>query len=347
LDTSRPLWELWFLPGLAGGRVAVFGKLHHAVADGIAGVAMLRALLDDGPDASAPARPSPAGATALPSTRDLLRDGLRRRLCTARRWSRVLLRPDEQARRARRAWSGFRELGAARRRGPRSVLDRAVGPGRRIGIVHGHLDTARRVGHAHHATINDVLLTAIAGGLRELLLARGEPLDGPAPQAYVPVTLGPDGVPQGRGDAGGMMFVPLPVDIPDVVARLEAVAATTADRKQHVVRVATGLLGCGLLVPRLMMWLAYRQRWADVYVADVPGPREPLQLAGAPVLELFPVVPLSGRMTLGVGALSYGSRLGITVVADRAAVPDITPFTEGVRAALAELEARYPAPTRG
>jgi diacylglycerol O-acyltransferase / wax synthase len=341
LDTSRPLWELWFLPGLADGRVAVFGKLHHAVADGVAGVALLRALLDDDapPASSGPAR---APSTA-PSTGELLRDLGGRRLRAARRWSGVLRRPREQARHLARSWRGLRELAAARKRAPRSGLDRPVGPGRRLAVVRGSLDDVRRVGHEHGATVNDVLLTAVAGGLRALLLGRDEPVDGPAPQAYVPVA--PD--PRGTGERGGagMVFVPLPVDVEDAVARLRAVAAATADRKRHIVRVAPGVLGCGLAAPRLMMRLAYRQRWADVYVADVPGPRSPLSLAGAAVLDLFPVVPLSGRMTLGVGALSYGGRLGITVVADRDAVPDVAAFTEGVRAALAELGTRTPAPT--
>ncbi len=340
LDTSRPLWELWFLPGLAGGRVAVFGKLHHAVADGVAGVALLRALLDDEAHRADPV--PPAATSTVPSTGDLLRDLLSRRLRAARRWSEMLRNPREQARHLRRAQGGLHELGAARKRAPRSSLDRPVGPERRLGVVHGSLDDVRLVGHAHGATVNDVLLTAIAGGLRALLLSRGEPVDGPAPQAYVPVTLGAGGTGE-RGDAG-MLFAPLPVDVGDVIARLESVAATTAERKQHIVRVAPGALGCGLAVPRLVLWLAYRQRWADVYVADVPGPRASLRLAGATVLELFPVVPLSGRMTLGVGALSYGSRLGITVVADRDAVPDVGTFTDGVRAALAELRARTPAP---
>lgn len=108
----------------------------------------------------------------------------------------------------------------------------------------------------------------------------------------MPVTLGARGTGE-RRDAG-ILFVPLPVDVEDVIARLGSVAATTTARKQHVVRVAPGAVGCGLAVPRLMLWLAYRQRWADVYIADVPGPRAPLRLAGATVLELFPVVPLSG-----------------------------------------------------
>lgn len=107
---------------------------------------------------------------------------------------------------------------------------------------------------------------------------------------------------------------------------------------------SAGLLGGGRLGQRVMLWLAARQRWSDVYLANIPGPPAPLYLAGARMLELFPVVPLAGRTTLGVGALSYAGQLNVTVVADRDACPDVAVFADGIRAGLAELEARSAAP---
>jgi hypothetical protein len=115
------------------------------------------------------------------------------------------------------------------------------------------------------------------------------------------------------------------------------VAAATADRKRHVVPAPVGLPTRTRLVRRMMMWFAARQRWAAVYVADVPGPRTRLYLEGAELLELLPVVPIAGRTPIGVGALSYAGALGITVVADRDACPDIEIFTDGLRATLAGL----------
>jgi diacylglycerol O-acyltransferase len=135
-----------------------------------------------------------------------------------------------------------------------------------------------------------------------------------------------------------MIFVPLPLGVDDPVERLRRVAAAAAGCKQHVLPAPDGGPNRSRLVRRFMMRVAARQRWADVYVANVPGPRTPLYLDGAQVRELYPVVPLAGRTPVGVGALSYAGRLGITVVADRDACPDIEIFTDGLRAALAELE---------
>jgi hypothetical protein len=115
------------------------------------------------------------------------------------------------------------------------------------------------------------------------------------------------------------------------------VAAAAADRKRHVIPAPVGLPTRTRLVRRMMMWVAARQRWAAVYVADIPGPRTRLSLEGAELQELLPVVPLAGRTPIGVGALSYAGDLGIAVVADRDACPDIAIFTDGLRATLTGL----------
>jgi WS/DGAT/MGAT family acyltransferase len=236
-----------------------------------------------------------------------------------------------------RAWAAMRELDAVRRVPPTS-LDRVVGTGRRLRVVSGRLDLVHDVAHAHGATVNDVLLAAVAGGLRALLLSRGEDVHELRPLAYEPVTLLLRRAAAARPDEGGMMFVPLPLGVDDAVERLRQVAVAAAGCKQHVIPAPAGGPNRSRLVRRLMMRFAARQRWADVYVANVPGPPAPLYLAGAQIHELYPVVPLAGRVPVGVGALSYAGRLGITVVADRDACPDIEIFTDGLRAALTELE---------
>lgn len=334
LDLARPPWEMWFLPGIAGGRVGMLLKVHHVVADGVGGMALLGALLDRevtgeprGPDRP-PAPP--------PSTSVLLRDQLRR-LRPSGRAVAALAHPADLVGRVNRAWFALRELDAVRRVPPTS-LDRVVGPGRRLRVVDGRLDLVRDIAHAHSATVNDVLLAAVAGGLRALLLSRGEDVRDRHSLAYEPVTLLLRRTAGARPDDGGMMFVPLPLGIDDALERLRRVAVAAAGCKQHVVPAPSGGPNRSRLVRRLMMRAAARQRWADVYVADVPGPRAPLYLAGAQVHELYPVVPLAGRVPVGVGALSYAGRLGITVVADRDACPDIQIFVDGLRAALTELE---------
>ena len=332
LDLASPLWRLWFLPGLAGGRVAMLLKVHHVMADGVAGMGLLATLLDRDEDPTVDDRP----AAPPPSAAALVRDELGR-LGDVARTSLASGRPAALRDALQRSRATLREFDAVRH-AARTSLDRVVGPGRRLGVVGRRLDTVRGIAHAHGATVNDVLLSAVAGGLGALLRSRGEEVHDVAPLAYEPVTLLLRRRAGGRPDDAGMIFVPLPVGVADPVERLRRVAAATADRKRHVIPAPVGLPTRTLLVRRIMMRVAARQRWAAVYVADVPGPRTRLSLEGAELQELFPVVPLAGRTPIGVGALSYAGRLGITVVADRDACPDIGIFTDGLSAALAELE---------
>ena len=172
LDRSRPLWEMWFLTGLPDGRVGLFMKLHHAIADGVAEIAALGAFVDPIPD--------PPRTSAPP-------------------------------------WTS---------------LNQRVGWHRRLALVRSDLDLVKRVAHAQDATVNDVLMVALAGGLRALLLGRGERVDGLVLRAAVPVSLHQEHPGPARGNRDGMMVVPLPIGEPDDTSRLRLIAAETTNRKQ-------------------------------------------------------------------------------------------------------------------
>jgi hypothetical protein len=133
------------------------------------------------------------------------------------------------------------------------------------------------------------------------------------------------------------MMVPLPVGEPSSARRLQAIAAQTTWRKKQSRRAwGTGLAGSPL-VQRLAVRVAGRQHVIHIHVANVPGPASPLYLAGARLAEAFPVVPLSGNVTLGIGVLSYAGQLNITVIADRDTCPDLPVFTTGLTRSLAGL----------
>jgi diacylglycerol O-acyltransferase len=142
---------------------------------------------------------------------------------------------------------------------------------------------------------------------------------------------------QAQGNRSGMMIVPLPVGVTGPVRRLRLIAAETVERRRLSRLSGGAVLHAGVL-QRVFLKVMARQRWANVYVANVPGPPVPLHLAGASLLELFPVVPLIGNVTIGVGALSYDGQLNLTVVADEDACPDIDVFVEGVRDTLCSLQ---------
>jgi diacylglycerol O-acyltransferase / wax synthase len=134
------------------------------------------------------------------------------------------------------------------------------------------------------------------------------------------------------------MAVPLPVAEPDVVHRLELIAADTRARKQRTRSPGVNALPIGFL--QRAAWRMVTHQWTyNVSVTNVPGPAQRLFLAGAPLLELIPVVPITGNLTLGVGALSYTGQLSLIAVADRDACPDVEVFADGVRGALQTLAA--------
>ena len=325
LDRSRPLWELWFLTGLSGNQVGLFVRLHHAVADGMAAMATISALLDTVADAPAPPAP-PWMPTRPPSAGALLADNLRRQAERLAGACSTLARPRSTLRRLRAAWPATREL-LAEAPAARTSLDRMVGPDRTLALIRSDLDPVKRVARAHRAVT--------AGGLRALLRSRGEPVDDTTVRIYVPVSLrrGMPGPQQGNLIA--QMAVPLDLGEPDPGCRLRQIAAATTTRKART-RPPLGTLFGGRIIRRLLLMAVIRQR-VNVTSASIPGPQAPLYLAGARLLEVFPVLPLIANEPLGVGALSYAGTFGIGVVADQDAYPDLGVFTAGVREELHAL----------
>jgi diacylglycerol O-acyltransferase / wax synthase len=342
LDRSRPLWQMWLLPGLPEGRVGLYIKIHHVIGDATATVATLGALLDAAPDA-------PAGRAASwtpappPTVGDLLADNLHRHATRLGRTASALARPVTTTRHVRAAWTAMREVTG----GPpatRTSLDRLVGPGRTLAPIRGSLDEVQQIAHRHDATVNDVLLAVTAGGLRGLLRSRGEPVEGLVVPIYVPIALRPaQHRDQARGNLTALMAVGLPVGAPDPGRRLGQIAAETAPRKAES-RPSVGTVLRGPVPRRAFLMVMSHQRFC-LASADVTGPAQPLYLAGARLLEVFPVLPLMGKMTLGVSALSYAGQFNIMAVADHDACPHLDAFTTAARDELRALGASTrPAP---
>jgi diacylglycerol O-acyltransferase len=339
LDPSRPLWEAWLLPGLPDRRVGLFLRAHHVMADGAAGVAAFGALLDLAADAPDPVAP-PWTPGPVPTAGALLRDNLRRRLRGLGRGLPHLARPGGRRRGSAGMWHEF-----FAERAPRTSLNRPIGADRRLAVVRGHLEVARQVAHAHRATVNDVVLAAVAGGLRRLLAGRGEAVEGLVLRVMVPVSLHREQPGQASGNQGTAMLVRLPLGEPDPVRRLELIAAETAARKRRArPQTASGILGF-VAVQRAWCRSLARQRTVNLVVTNVPGPPVPLHLTGARLLELFPMVSLMGNVTLSVAVLSYAGQLNLTAVADRDTCPDVAVFAQGVQATLDELARSALVPT--
>jgi WS/DGAT/MGAT family acyltransferase len=335
LDPSRPLWEMWFIPGLPERQVGLFVRMHHAIADGMAAMTTVGAFLDTVPDATvAPAKawmPAP-----LPPARDLLADNLLRHLKAITAAFGTVARPRTTLRKVRAALPAMREL-LAEEPAPKTSLDRVIGPDRNLALIRSSIGLVKEIAHSCDATVNDVLLAVTAGGLRGLLRSRGERVEDLTIRIYVPISLR-------RGQRGALegnlisqMVVPLRLGVSDPGLRLQQIAAETASRKSRS-RTSLGTLFRSRLASRLMLMAIIRQR-VNVESANLPGPEQRLYFAGARLLEVFPLLNLIGNVALGVGALSYAGTFNIGVTADRAAYPDLDVFAANLRDELDALAA--------
>ena len=341
LDRARPLWELWLVTGLAEGRVGLVLKLHHSLADGLAAVQIAGLLLDGTADAPNPT-PPPWQPRPAPSGSALLADNLAGRSAALAAALARLRHPGKLAAQARVLAGAAQMAAGGRRHQRRSVLRRPVGGRRRLAVVRAQLAEVKAVAHAHGATVNDLLLAAVTGGLRALLLARGTPTDGLTLYASVPVALRARADTAALGNQVGLMVVPLPVGEPDPVQRLQHITRATTERKRRPERLASLRPVGSLTILRALNRYSRHQRIVDLFVTNVPGPKRPLYLLGARLLEAFPVVQVAGNVPLSVAVLSYAGQLNIGIQSDPDGLPDLDVFADGLRRSLEELGAATP-----
>jgi hypothetical protein len=267
--------------GLAEGRVGLVLKLHHSLADGLAAVQIAGLLLDgtaNAPNPAAPWQPRPA-----PSGWALLADNLAGRSATLAAALARLRHPGKLAAQARTLAGAAQLAAGGRRHRRRSVLRRPVGGRRRLAVVGAQLAEVKAVAHGHGATVNDLLLAAVTGGLRALLLARGAPVDGLILYASVPVALRAQADTAGLGNQVGLMVVPLPVGEPDPVQRLWQVSRATTERKRRPERLASLRPVGSLTILRALNRYSRHQHIVDLFITNVPGPQRPPVPAGRPL----------------------------------------------------------------
>lgn len=342
LPLDRPLWRAEVVGGLPGGRFAVIVVVHHVLADGITGVALAGSLLDPAPDATLPPT-APQPTPLLPTRRDIYRDRLQALAAGLGRIRAGTPAHRSAAHRIRAVRSRLREtrvlLGT--RTSPTS-LPRTVGPTRRLVVLRWPLEDLRASGHALGVTVNDLLLAAVTGGLRELLLARGDDVERLTLRTSVPAATR-----EGR-QASGILLVDLPVRESDPLRRLELVHRATAEQKRGL-NADTADITDVMRLPRPLARLG--MRWlrrfggtrVNLFVSDVPGPPAPLWLAGARLLEAVPVAPLVQHVGLCVAALSYAGELAMSVHAD-GSVTELELLAEGMAADFAGFRAVALAP---
>src|SRR4051794_36014600 len=346
LDRSRPLWQMHVVEGLAGGRSALVARMHHALVDGIAAVDVSTVVLDPTPEplvVEAPDEPVATRRVRAPDRVDALAGLPAARLHVPRKLARdmasraLALEPRAAARQVKSAAGVVGELARIRPAAPETRLNAPIGPDRLFAMARAGLDEVKSVRRATGATVNDVLLTAVALMLSEFL---EEPPDEVV--ALVPVSVRTD---DERGELGNhisTVFVDLPLT-GTPLERLERISAEMNEVKASAqVRAGALIVGATGLAPPLVSSLAVRAmsepRIFNLVVSNVPGPQETFYLAGVPVREVYPAVPLNPRnQALTVGILSYDGGVHFGLLADRDTVPDVGEAAAGMERALADL----------
>ncbi len=367
LDRHRPLWEMALVEGLANGRWAIATKTHHCMVDGVGSADVGHLLLDTTPD-TAPVAASPRSAANAGS-------GAASSLAAGRATS--LAHPTAPGSLARlaQAWAGLlpvetvvhatqmgvhgvlhpREaLGNARsalqviareelRAAPRTSLNVPIGTLRRFEVVRVPLADLKEIKNALGGTINDVVLTVTASGLRALLQSRGEALPAEGLRAMVPINIRAASEHLALGNRVSSLYVALPVAQADPLLRYHETVARSESLKSEGQQAAgtTAVVELAGLAPPVihaaMAQALYATRLFNVTITNVPGPQQTLYALGAAMREVYPLVPLAAEHAVGVAAASYDGNVFFGVVADRDTVPDLDVMLNALGASVGEL----------
>lgn len=344
LDFSKPLWHVHLVEGLETGSV-VLARIHHSMADGIALVRVLLSLMDTAPNAPVARRRSEhnhqGGAMDwLPATvgrgisagQQLIEnparvgDAAKFGANAAYRLGRLILLPPD----------------------PPTVFKGDLGRRKRAAWSEPvPLDDFKTIGRRFGATVNDVLIATASGALRRYLEKRGEPTSGLTIRASVPVNLRPLDEAHQMGNAFGLVFLTLPVGVTDPLRRLRMIKREMDELKRSPeAMVAYGVLSVMGFAPVEVerVGLRFFGSKATAVLTNVPGPREPLYLAGRKLERIMFWVPQSGRLGLGISILSYAGGVMLGVATDEGLVPDperiVSAFDSEFRALLKAARSR-------
>lgn len=337
LDRSRPLWKLWVVDGFQGGS-AVVSRLHHALADGISLARVILSLADEAPGTEPGVADGPAREPLPERAVHLLGD------VVGEAWE-LATHPGQLVRLAGQALAV-----------PGSFAKVVLSPPDTPSALKGRLGTSKRaawsdrlpladvkaIGKDLGATVNDVLLAAMTGGLRRVLEDRGTPVRDL--RAFVPFNLRPldRPVPTSLGNRFGLVMLDLPVGIADPHGRL-----TELKRRMDAIKAGPdGLVTFGILNGMGLSPLVVERVLVEMFGAkgtfvmtNVPGPRQPLSLAGTPVAGIMAWVPQSAGIGVGISIMSYAGDVVVGVTVDEQVVGDPQPVLDAFHAEVAALAA--------
>jgi WS/DGAT/MGAT family acyltransferase len=347
LDRAKPLWEMWVAEGLSDGRWAVLSKNHHCMVDGVSGTDLLTVIMDQSPN---PIRvkaeswePEPE-----PTSLGLVGTAIRERLLVPGEQMRsirsALRAPRRLLEQVSEVATGIGSYAALTQSEPQSSLNGPIGPHRRWAWASATLEQIKRIRKAQGGTVNDVVLAAITRGFRDLLLQRGESVEGRVVRTLVPVSVRREDERGAYNNRVSSMIAELPVGIEDPVERLDSIRAQMDGLKEHKQAVAAEVLtSLSGFAPPLLLALGARtfarlpQKTVQTVTTNVPGPQQPLFAAGRRMLAAHPYVPLAGSIRIGVAIFSYVGALSFGITGDHETAPDIETLCAGIEEGVQEL----------
>jgi WS/DGAT/MGAT family acyltransferase len=343
LDRGRPLWEFHFAEGLAGGRFALIGKIHHALADGVASVNLLARAMDL-KDAPTDERDNEEACATL-STAELLSAAARdhtRQVAELPGLIRDAAVGLARVRRRSRERGDHPDLAEAFN-APPTFLNHVVSPRRRFASATLPLADAKATAKALGITMNDLILTTVAGGLRKLLVH----YDGAAERPIIAsVPTATDKSDRVTGNEISGLSISLPVHVADPTERARLVSLATRIAKEDHEILGPRLYGRMMaylptaVAPAAFRWLARREapnKMMNVAVSSVVGPRERGHFGGAAVSEIYSTGVLSPGAPVNITVWSYVDQLGVAVLTDDQTFKDPHEATDALTEAFAEL----------
>jgi diacylglycerol O-acyltransferase / wax synthase len=362
LDKNYPLWSVHVIEGLADGRFAVFGKMHHALADGVAALGMVDTWLSNDPEArnqpaiwaavrprrTRPATPASADRGNGPppaAPADAAAESPAPLLQTI---ADLVSPPKFLTAGARAVYKAATGVSARPYSAPRSAINTPITAHRRVATQSYDLDRFRSIARQTGGTINDVVLAVCAGGLRRYL-TEIDALPSQPLITNIPVSVRrDDGKPQG-GNAISWAMLSLATDVEDVRERFAAIRSSTKHAKQQLnelradaIDTYTLLAVTPILVEQLAKLGGHVPPMYNIPISNVPGPRQLKYLDGAVLREVQALTVLYGGHALNTVAVSYANRLNFSFTACDAALPHVQRLATYCGDALAELEQAYP-----
>jgi diacylglycerol O-acyltransferase / wax synthase len=355
MDLSKPLWEfnivegLDNIPGLPPGCFALVAKVHHAAIDGMSGVELSAAVHDIEPKPVERGVKSSWKGESEPAVTEMLMRTWMNSITQPVRFAKTLAQTVPGAARLIREVAGGDVSLKGAKMAPQTVLNGKVGPHRVWdGAVFQLADIRAIKDRIEGATVNDVILTIIGGGLRKYLLGRKN-LPKDSLTAMAPISVRAEGEKDALGNLVSAMLVQLGTDIDDPMERLAFVRDTTVNSKAMTNAVgARTLTDYSQFLPSALAGLAarlYTRLGAanihspvfNVVATNVPGPRVPLYFAGAKMVRMMGTGPIFDGMGMINAIYSYGPEIGIAFTSDRDMVPDPANYAQALRDSFDEL----------